>query len=107
MRRTRMAHLPPPLGAVYYAIDQTSHGRVTAFHYRDQRLAALSARERLAQVGGINLPIDATETNLNSTYCLVWKSRTLKKLVGMGYAAATTGIDNTTAQMRAEATPHC
>jgi len=44
---------------------------------------------------------------LNSTYCLVWKSRTLKKLVGMGYAAATTGIDNTTAQMRAEATPHC
>lgn len=97
----------PPLGLVYYHVDATRHGRVTAFHILINARPPFSARERIAQVGGIDLPIDATETNLNSDHCLVWHSRKLGKLIGMAYAAATTGSDNTTASMRAERSPHC
>ena len=97
----------PPLGLVYYAVDATRHGRVTAFHVTINVSPPFVAIERIAQVGGMNLPIDATKTNLNSDHCLVWHSKKLGKLIGMQYAAATTGSDNTTASLRAESKPHC
>jgi hypothetical protein len=97
----------PPVGLVYYAVDATKNGRVSAFHIVINARPPFSARERISQVGGIDLPADATETNLNSNYCLVWHSKKLGKLIGMSYAAATTGSDNTVAYMRAESKPHC
>lgn len=97
----------PPLGLVYYAVDATVRGRVSAFHITINARPPFSARERIAQVGGIDLPSDAIETNLNTNHCLVWHSKKLGKLIGMQYAAATTGADNTTAYMRAESRPHC
>ena len=97
----------PPLGVVYYYVDVISNGRVSAFHIVINARPAFSARERVVQVGGIGLPDDATETSLNSSHCLVWHSRKLGKLLGMSYAAATTGSDQTMAEMRAESKPHC
>jgi hypothetical protein len=97
----------PPLGLVYYQVDATVHGRVAAFHIVINARPAFSARERVSQVGGVDLPEDATETNLNNDHCIVWHSQKLGRLIGMSYAAATTGADNTAAQMRAEAKPHC
>jgi len=41
------------------------------------------------------------------TRALSGHSRTLKRLIGVAYAAATTQPYTTTAQMRAERTPHC
>ena len=98
----------PPLGVAYYKVDRTKHGKVTAFEVAIHARPAFSPRERLALVSGIDLPADARETNLNSTYCLVLRSRRLGKLIGMQYAAATTSRwDTTTAHMRAERRPHC
>jgi hypothetical protein len=98
----------PPLGVVYYHVDAKRHGRVTAYHVQINAKPPYSARERVAFMDGINLPIDARETNLNGTYCIVWRSRKLGNLIGMQYAAATTSrYDKTTAYMRAERRPHC
>jgi hypothetical protein len=98
----------PPLGLVYYRVDAKKRGRVTAYDVLINARPPYSARERVAFMDGINLPTDARETNLNGTYCIVWRSKKLGKLIGMQYAAATTSkYDKTTAYMRAERRPHC
>lgn len=97
----------PPLGVAYYKVDATKHDRVTAYHVTINARPPYSARERVTLVGGVNLPSDARETRLNRDRCIVWRSRTLQRLIGMRYAAATTGSEKTTAYMQAERTPHC
>ena len=97
----------PPLGLAYYKVDRTRGGRVIAFHVTIHASPPYSSRERIVLLAGINLPADATETNLNGNTCIVWHSATLKRLIGMAYAAGTTRPGTTTAQMRAERTPRC
>jgi len=97
----------PGLGSAYYKVDKTLHGRVVAYHVTTNFRPRASNRDRIVLLGGIDLPIDAAEANLNSNTCLVWHSNTLKRLIGMAYAAATTRSGTTTAQMRAERTPRC
>jgi hypothetical protein len=63
-------------------------------------------------VTGIDLPNDAIEAaplnpSLNGANCIVWRSRTLGKLIGTQYAAATTNTGTDTAYMRAESSAHC
>lgn len=98
---------PPPLGVAYYTIDRTSAGRVIAYHVQINAKPRFANRERLALLAGINLPIDATPTHINRSACIVWRSAKLKQLIGMAYAAGTTQTGTTTAEMRAERTPHC
>lgn len=98
----------PPLGAVYFHIDRVAHGRVIAYDIKINATPPFSARERVAMSGGINVPLDATETSLNGTYCIVWHSKELGKLIGFQYAAATTTPqDRTTAFVHAERRPRC
>ena len=97
----------PPLGVAYYHVTATKRGRVTAFKMAINSKPATGPRGRLALVSGLDIPADATETKLNSTYCLVWHSRRLGKLIGMSYAAATTTRYSNEAEMRAERRPHC
>lgn len=98
---------PPPIGLAYYTIDKMRAGRVTAYHVQANFRPRASNRERIVLLAGINLPIDATETSLNRSTCIVWHSTKLKRLIGMAYAAGTTRPGTTTATMRAERTPHC
>jgi hypothetical protein len=97
----------PPLGVAYYRVDRKRNGRVIAYEVQINAQPPFSARERLALLGGINLPADATETNLNRTHCIVWRSRTLGSLIGMEYAAGTTDSTSNIAQMRVETRPNC
>jgi len=105
--------LPPKLLNVGYRggyrryPDARKHRRVTAYHVRFLTTPPLSAPQRLALLGGSNLPVDARETNVNSSYCIVWHSRTLGRLIGMQYAAATTPPGKPTAHIHAERKPHC
>jgi hypothetical protein len=98
---------PPPTGVAYYAIDKVRGGRVTAYHVITNFRPRLSNRERIMLLAGVNLPSDATKTRINRSTCIVWHSPTLKKLIGMAYAAGTTRTGMTTARMRGEGTPHC
>jgi hypothetical protein len=98
----------PPLGVAYYHVDQTRGGRVIAYHVQINAKPPFSNRERIAGLlDGINLPLDARTTRINRNTCIVWRSATLKRLIGMAYAAGTTQTGTTTAKMRAERTPHC
>ena len=97
----------PGLGIAYYHVDATLHGRVIAYDVTTNFKPPAGERDRITLLGGVDLPIDATETNLNSNTCLVWHSRTLGKLIGMSYAAATTQPYSAYATMRAEKRPHC
>jgi hypothetical protein len=100
--------LPPPLGVAYYAIDRAHGGRVVDYDVITNFRPRPSSRERIALLAGVNLPADATETRINSDTCVVWQSATLKKLIGMRYAAGTTRhLGARIARMRAERTPHC
>jgi hypothetical protein len=67
----------------------------------------MGSRERVVLLSGNLLPDDATETNLNTDSCIVWKSAKLKELIGVAYAAGTTTPGATSAEMRAETTPVC
>jgi hypothetical protein len=97
----------PPLGVAYYSVMRTSKGRVVAYQVEINAQPPDSSRERLALTGGTGLPADATQTQLNNNTCIVWKSKTLFKLIGMAYAAATTSPGSDSAQMRAERKPRC
>ena len=98
----------PGIGIAYYKVKATQRGRVTAYQVTTNFKPPPSARERIVLLDGIDLPSDARETKLNGTYCVVWRSRKLGKLIGMQYAAGTTSrFDKTTAHMRAERRPHC
>lgn len=98
---------PPPLGVAYYTVDSTSAGRVVAFHVEINARPRFSSRERVVLLGGINLPLDATITSINKNTCIVWRSKTLMRLIGIAYAAGTTTPGSVTAHMRAERSPHC
>jgi len=98
----------PPAGTTWYTILSTnSAGRVTAFRMEENDEPALEARERVGTLAGNLLPPRATETSLNGEECIVWRSATLKRLIGEEYAAATTTPDSTSAEMRAESSPSC
>jgi len=97
----------PGIGSVHYKVNGILHGRVVAYYVTTNFRPRPSNRDRITLLGGIDLPSDATETSLNSDKCLVWHSNTLKRLIGMAYAAATTISGTTTAQMRAEKRPRC
>jgi hypothetical protein len=98
---------PPPAGAANFTITaQNAAGRVTAFEVEITAIPPMSNRERLALVSGSE-PNDVTGTNLNNNTCIVDRSLTLKRLTGDEYAALTTTTGTDTADMRAEATPHC
>jgi hypothetical protein len=98
----------PPPGSTWYTILSTdSTGRVTGFRMEDNDEPPLQARERVGSLAGNILPSDARETNLNGEECIVWRSATLKRLIGQEYAAATTSPDTTSAEMRAESSPSC
>jgi hypothetical protein len=107
------AQAPPnpagaPAGLAWYTVQSTdSSGRVNSFEMTENAKPAMDDRTRLGLVEGILLPDDATQTSLNSDTCDVWKSRKLKRLIGMEYAAATTTTGTTTADMRAESSPAC
>jgi hypothetical protein len=72
----------PSLGQAFIDIDRTRGGRVIAYHIEVNAKNHWTNRERIALLGGINLPVDATETNLNGNTCIVWRSATLKRLMG-------------------------
>jgi hypothetical protein len=98
----------PPAGNTWYTILSTdSAGRVTAYQMEENDEPALEPRERVGTLGGTSLPSDARETNLNGVECIVWRSATLKRLIGDEYAAATTSPNTASAEMRAESSPSC
>ncbi len=99
----------PPAGNTWYTVLSTdSAGRVTAFRMEENDEPALEPRERVGFLGGNILPPGARQTNLNGEECIVWRSPTLKRLVGMEYAASTTGPEeSSSAEMRAESSPSC
>jgi hypothetical protein len=99
--------LPPPLGVAYYAIDRVRGGRVIDYDVITNFKPPASSRGRIALLAGINLPTDATQTRINRSTCIVWKSAKLKKLTGMRYAAGITWAGSKIARMRAERVPHC
>ena len=98
---------PPPLGLAYYTVDRIRAGRVVAFHVEINARPRFSNRERVTLLAGINLPVDARETSINRNTCIVWRSATLKRLIGVAYAAGTTRPGTQTAKMRAERSPSC
>jgi hypothetical protein len=97
----------PYVGDAYYHVVATRNGRVIAYSVVSNFKPPAGERDRITLLGGIDLPEDAVETNLNSNTCLVWRSRQLSKLIGMQYAAATTTPYSDSATMRAESKPHC
>ena len=103
---------PNPAGATaglawYTVLSTNAAGRVTAFDTDENVQPPWGDRDRIDQTAGILLPADAIETSLNGNACDVWKSPTLRRLIGMEYAAATTTTGTTTADMRAEVSPAC
>jgi hypothetical protein len=90
---------------VAYSITRVRNGRVVAYHV-DTNIS-YSNRARLALVAGVNLPVDARETNIRRSTCVVWHSARLQQLVGMPYAAGTTITGVPYADMQAERTAHC
>lgn len=97
----------PPGLAWYTVMGTDSGGRVTSSQMTENAQPAMDDRTRLGLVSGVLLPDDATETNLNTDTCIVWRSPKLKGLIGMEYAAATTTTGTTTADMRPETSPAC
>ena len=106
--RAQNTHVPgfPPLGAAYYTIDQTRKGRVIAFHVEINATPRFANFERLALLAGIDLPLDAREVIRHNT-CHVWRSATLKRMIGMAYAVGTTVTGTTRADMQAQRTARC
>ncbi len=97
-----------PPGLAWYVVSSTdSRGRVIGYEMFETARPAMGDRERVALVAGIMLPDDATQTNLNSDTCAVWRSRTLRRLIGTPYARGTTTTGDTSAQMQAVTTPTC
>jgi hypothetical protein len=107
--RVQNPHGPgfPPLGVAYYTIDRTRADRVLAYHVEINARPRFGNQERILLLGGINLPRDATPTGISRSTCIVWRSATLKRLIGMAYAAGTTDPGTTRADMRAELRPRC
>jgi hypothetical protein len=98
----------PTPGIAVYTVDATnSAGRVTAYEVEIPATPPFTNRERVVLLDGIDLPADAVGTNLNTNTCIVWRSATLKKLIGFEYAQGTTVTGTTTAQMQAISSPHC
>jgi hypothetical protein len=98
---------PPPGTSWYTILSTNSAGRVTAFRMEENDEPTLEARERVGSLAGNILPSDASQTSLNGEECIVWRSATLKRLIGDEYAAATTSPWEASAEMRAESSPSC
>lgn len=97
-----------PAGLAWYTVTQTdAKRRVIAYQIGENAVPAMDSRTRLSLGAGIYLPTDATETQLNSDTCLVYKSSTLRRLIGYEYAALTATPGTRTANVRAEQTPQC
>jgi hypothetical protein len=92
---------------LYTVMDTNSGGRVTSCEVTETAQPPMSSRERMSLTLGIYLPDDATCASLNTDTCIVRRSRKLKQLIGLEYAAATTTTGTTTADIRAEPSPAC
>jgi hypothetical protein len=107
-RRNPHGLSPPPPGLGYYTVDRTSaKRRVTGFHLELNIQPGFSPRERLNLLVRANLPDDAAVVNGDGDRCVAWRSQKLKKLIGFGFAVATTGANPSTAEIRAQSSPHC
>ena len=99
-------HSPPFLGTTNATVIATRAGRVTQWRLETNFRPRPSNFERLVLLDGINLPRDARGTRRSST-CMVWRSRTLKKLIGMEYAVGTTVTGTVSSEIRAQRKPRC
>jgi hypothetical protein len=99
-------HSPPFLGTTNATVIATRAGRVTQWRLETNFRPRPSNLERLILLDGINLPRDARGTRRSST-CMVWRSRTLKKLIGMEYAVGTTVTGTVSSEIRAQRKPLC
>jgi hypothetical protein len=97
---------PPSLGTTNATVIATRAGRVTQWRLDTNFRPRPSNFERLVLLDGINLPRDARGTQRSST-CMVWRSRTLKKLIGMEYAVGTTVTGTVSSEIRAQRKPRC
>lgn len=100
---------PPPSGLAYYVIDRVNaKRRVSGFHLELNIQPGFSPRERLNLLVRANLPDDATILSGDSSGCVAWRSKKLKKLIGLEFAVARTAANSATAEIRAQSTaPHC
>jgi hypothetical protein len=92
------------IGLGCYHITKTRQGRVVSYSVRAYQKR--NNRQRLWLAEGINLPPDARKVRDGAT-CQVFQSRTLRRLVGMRYAVATTVTGTTSAEMSAKSSPRC
>lgn len=99
----------PPEGTDYYRITESNHdGRVTGYEVTIHATPPFSNHERIALLGGVDLPNDAEPLpNLEHSDCYVWRSADLKRLIGMEYAEGTTGDGTSSATMQAVSAPKC
>ena len=96
----------PPVGVAYYKVIATKAGRVTAFRVETNFRPRAGNFQRLMLLGGVNLPADARPNQVSGT-CMVWRSKTLKKLIGMEYAVGTTVTGTFSAELRGQRQPRC
>ena len=99
---------PPPAGLAYYAVDSTNaKQRVVGFHLELNFQPGFNARERLGLLVRANLPDDAVVVSGDGVHCVAWRSKKLKKLLGLGFAVAKTTVNSTSAAIRGAPTAHC
>lgn len=98
----------PPEGTDYYRILETQGGRVIADEVTIYASSPFSAHERMALLGGVDLPNGANPLpELEHGGCYVWRSAVLKRLIGKEYAEATAEGESNTARMEAVSSPKC
>jgi hypothetical protein len=103
----------PPNPSAVHGLDwftilvTNAQGRVTAFRMDENAEPPEESRERISFARGSDLPSDAEIVEPNTDTCIVWRSPTLRKLVGEQYAVATTVEGETSAELRAESSPSC
>jgi hypothetical protein len=99
----------PPEGTDYYRITETNlHNRITGYEVTIYASPSFSNQQRIALLGGIDLPNDAEpQPQLEHSHCYVWRSALLKRLIGKEYAEGTTEAGTDNARMQAVSSPSC
>jgi hypothetical protein len=87
-------------------VDTDSAGRVTGHEVTINANPPFSDRERMLLLARVNLPNDVAGGPEADT-CVIWRSATLRALLGSEYAKATTTTGSNTARMEASSSPQC